>query len=359
MSDIATGVHVHRAYALDTARHLSVLGRYPKFLALPDRWWTWYWAGSRAAMSLARKRRFDLIWSTYPIPTAHRIASRVARNTGIPWVADFRDSMVDQWFPGEPARRKWHESIEADTVRHARALVVTAPSTKELYRSRYPGLGEENVVCIPNGYDESILAEVESAAPAYPGPGARIKLLHSGILYPVERDPSSLFQALASLKRSGTIDADSLRVVFRGSRYDDRYRPVLARLEIDDIVSLEPGVDYREALKEMYASDGLLLMQSATCNHQIPAKVYEYSRVGRPLLALTDAGGDTAGYLETASYGHVVALDDAEEIARGLTRFIESIRRGDTRAPRREVVEKYSRKALSDKLANTLDAALD
>src|SRR5688500_7517313 len=33
---------VKRAFALDTKRHLGILGRYPEILALPDRWISWW-----------------------------------------------------------------------------------------------------------------------------------------------------------------------------------------------------------------------------------------------------------------------------------------------------------------------------
>jgi len=41
----------------------------------------------------------------------------------------------------------------------------------------------------------------------------------------------------------------------------------------------------------------LLLLQASNCNSQIPAKVYEYLRAGKPILALTDPEGDTATLL--------------------------------------------------------------
>jgi len=36
------------------------------------------------------------------------------------------------------------------------------------------------------------------------------------------------------------------------------------------------------------AADALLVMQASNCNAQIPAKIYEYLRAGKPILALTD-----------------------------------------------------------------------
>jgi hypothetical protein len=45
MCEVSDHVRVARAFALDTARHLSLRGRYPGLLALPDRWISW-WLGA-------------------------------------------------------------------------------------------------------------------------------------------------------------------------------------------------------------------------------------------------------------------------------------------------------------------------
>ena len=41
LEEIPPDLVVRRAFALDAARHLSIAGRYPGFLARPDRWHSW------------------------------------------------------------------------------------------------------------------------------------------------------------------------------------------------------------------------------------------------------------------------------------------------------------------------------
>ena len=62
---------------------------------------------------------------------------------------------------------------------------------------------------------------------------------------------------------------------------------------------MEPGVSFRNAVAEMLSADGLLIFQASNCNHQIPAKVYEYFRAKRPIFAMTDPKGDTASLLKS------------------------------------------------------------
>ena len=99
---IPRGVPVARARAIDSARHLSFRGSHSELLALPDRWVSWWPSGVVKGLGLIRKYRPSLLWSTYPIATAHLIGLTLHRLSGIPWIADFRDPMTDK-DPGDRA----------------------------------------------------------------------------------------------------------------------------------------------------------------------------------------------------------------------------------------------------------------
>jgi hypothetical protein len=101
-NEVQPGMVVCRAFALDAARHLSIAGRYPDWLALPDRWSSWWLGAVPAGLSLIRRLRPDAIWSTHPLATAHRIGATLHRLTGLPWVADFRDPMAQDGYPRMP-----------------------------------------------------------------------------------------------------------------------------------------------------------------------------------------------------------------------------------------------------------------
>lgn len=88
LPDVPADTVVRRAFALDTARHLQVAGRYLGWMARPDRWISWKFAGVREGLKLIERFKPDVIWSTYPIATAHVIASTLHRKSGIPWIAD-------------------------------------------------------------------------------------------------------------------------------------------------------------------------------------------------------------------------------------------------------------------------------
>lgn len=356
LAEVPPRLPVRRAFALDTARHLSLRGAYPQWLALPDRWWTWWLSAVPAGLSLIRKLKPDVLWSTYPIATAHLIGYTLHRLTGVRWVADFRDPMSEADYPSNPLERRAFEWIEYQTLKHCERAVFTTPGALRIYAERYAEIPRSRLTIIENGYDESsFLGAKESAGRGRSGRGPLV-LVHSGTVYPLERDPRPFFAALSQLCGNGGIKGSELRVVLRATGSDDYLRDLIERYGIDSIVTLEPALSYREALAEMLAADGLLLLQATIANNQVPAKLYEYLRARRPVLALTDPAGDTAAVLRNAGIDTIAPLDSQEEIARLLVRFLDLLRQQRAPVAGEATVMAASRRSRTIEFARVLDA---
>jgi glycosyltransferase involved in cell wall biosynthesis len=353
MGEIPADVPVVRAFALDAQRHLAVGGRYLDLTARPDRYGSWWYGGVWAGLRHIRQFKPDILWSTTPVPTAHKIARTLHRLTGVPWVADFRDPITEDDYPQAPDRRERLRRFEGGVLRLCDRAVVTTPGTLELHRRRFPDVPLERWTIIPNGYDEeNFLAAERHASPHSAGDAARpITLVHSGILYPAERDPRAFFTALAELKVAGELSPQDVRIVLRATCYDELYAPLLKEQGIDDIVTLQPPIDYRDALREMLDSSGLLVFQGRSCNHQIPAKLYEYMRSGRPILGLTDSKGDTADTLRNCGCEYIAALDDVSQIKTAVSRFVKDLKTGVAIGVPRSVAASYSRTTGACRLA--------
>lgn len=350
LKDIPDSVIVERAFALDAARHLSIGGRYPGALARPDRWKSWSLGAIPAGLRLIRQHRPAVIWSTYPIPTAHRIADQLHTLSGLPWVADFRDPMAQDGYPEDPRTWAAFERIERSAVAKAACSVFTTRGAAAIYRTRYPE-NTERIRVIENGFDEESFTGIVGGEPLIPG---TTTLLHSGLIYPVERDPTQFFETLATLWKSGRISPDTLRIRFRAPAHDKLILGIAERLGVSPFVECAPSIPYREALGEMMRADGLLVMQAANCNEQIPAKVYEYLRSQRPLLGLTDPRGDTADLMARAGVRHIAPLDAPDQIANTLMDFLEALRDGSVTAPVQTLVAQHSRLSRTSELAEIL-----
>jgi len=347
---------VERAFALDAARHLAVKGRYWGALARPDRWMSWRFDAVRRGMAMIRRYQPQFIWSTYPIATAHQIGATLARRSGLPWIADFRDPMAQQGYPKDPQVWQAFKAIEEVAFDQARLCVFTTPGATHLYRERYPQ-ARAQLHCIENGYDEdSFPRQPGTEGPLIPG---CITLLHSGIVYPAERDPSHLMRALRQLHESGRIQPGRLKLRFRAAVHDALLQRLAQEQGVAAYLEMAPAVPYREALAEMLRADGLLVMQDRSCNDQVPAKIYEYLRAGRPILALTDPAGDTAGVLRGAGLDQIAELDDAAAIASRLEQFLAAVQQQDPKLrPQAPAVQAASRLARTRALADLMDRSL-
>jgi len=358
LGDIPEGVVVERAFALDSARQLAIVGRYPALIARPDRWMSWWFGAVPSGLRLVRRYRVDVIWSTYPIATAHMVGHTVARASGLPWVADFRDPMAQPGYPADPKTWRKFRQIEDAAIPHAAFSTFTSPGAIRFYRERFPDVAAEKFVLIENGYDEEIFQEVEAAAsPAVRRPANRVVLLHSGVVYPSERNPAAFFAALRRLLESGEIREEDFLLAFRATGHDAFVAGLVERHGLGRVVELRPTIPYRDALEEMLAVDGLVVIQLPNCNDQIPAKLYEYVRAQRPVLGLTDPNGDTAATMRRHGLSSIAHPQSVEDIARVFPLFLESVRRGTAGVPPPESARRASRAARAEELAALLDRA--
>lgn len=348
-------VQVVRAQAWDAARHFSLAGRYPGFLARPDRWASWIPFGVMAGLRELDRKPYDAVFSTFPIGSAHVIGHSLSRRRHLPWIADFRDPMATPTYPPDPSLREEWMRIQEHAIYEADRITVTAPGAADFYRELYPKMDASKLVVIQNGFDpEAFPDTVTEAAP--PSSSAPLLLLHSGVMYPRERDPGPFFKALQQLRSRGVIDSKTVHVRLRASGSEEHYAKLIGEHGVGDLVSLAPSLPYDAALKEMAAADALLLFQARVCNQQIPAKAYEYLYIGRPILALSDPVGDTGRLMSQYGVRGIAALEDAGQIARMLEEQLPRIRARQYEIAPRSAVMALSRRNGAQELAHQLDA---
>lgn len=353
LSMLPENVQVIRAFARNTSKSFSFYGKYLRLMAQPDNWQSWIVGGFFSGVKAILKRRPQVIVSTYPIASAHFIAYLLHKVSGIAWVADFRDPMAQDGYPAHKTTWRIYAWIEKKAVKHCRHIIVTTPGTKRLYQQRFPLADKHLFQLIENGYDAVAFSKLTSTESL----NDKTVLLHSGVIYPSERDPAKFFAAIAALKRAGKISHDRLEIRLRATGHDSLFAPILEELDIADIVKLLPIVSYTQALEEMISVDGLILLQAQNCNLQIPAKLYEYIKVGKPILGLMPADGDTGTLLQTIENSYIAALDDAMAIEQTLECYLTFIDEGTWQA--NQSTEQYSRQFQAKKFEALLSKVIE
>lgn len=353
VSTIPGTVKVIRACAFDTKVNLSFRGAYFDLMAFPDRLGTWIPFAVLKGLYLIRKHQIQLIYSTYPIVSAHYIGYYLNRLTKCPWIADFRDPMFDPYIQLKPLHLLVRERLEAKIVKYSAHILTTTEGIRKTLLNRYLELKGNHISVIPNGFDEAdfISAELDTHKQDMP-----YKIIHAGLLDPNDRDPIPFFHSIKRLLDKKKITKNDITVDLFAPGNDNKYEVEIEKLGLRSIVKIKPSIRYRQILKEMVGADILLLFQGESCNHQIPAKAYEYLRSGRPILALTPPGSETARLISTTRSGAIVDPKDSGTIAKQLAIWIDCLKRGKTLpAASPEIAKQYSRQKQTDMLARIFD----
>ncbi len=357
LEQVPEAVTVTRVPFHDVRERFSIHGRYPGLIAQPDPFWTWRRPALRAAGEILRRHRVRAVFSTYPVPTAHLIGRALAGRTGLPWVADFRDP----WAGGEVGLQgRIDRFFEGRVVRRASRVLANTETARRDFLARYPDLPEDRFVTLPNGYDEEDFAGL-APAPTEP---RRFTIAYVGSVDPYNRDPRPLLRAVGRLVREGRLPRDDLRLLFLGVGRQAREPWLETTLEQEGLGAvterIAERIPYRNALARLAGSDLLVVLnqpQSGDASFwrlMVPAKVYEYLRLGRPLLALVGEGAVVETLAELGVDG---ACDpaDTDAIAARVERAYRAYRDGRRGIDPPPGLARFERRALSARLAALLD----
>ncbi len=289
-------------------RSLSLLAR--AMTNFPDGQMGWYLPALRAGRAIMRGWKPDLVLSSAPPFTGHMIARRLAKDAKVPWIADFRDLFSENPYTIRPTwRLNFDRWLERRVLRDAAACVtISEPLAKSLRLHNRP------VEVILNGYDP---ADLPKTAPV-PSDTAPVTILYTGTIYPGRRDPSPLFEAVATL---GPL-RDRIQLAFCGQDLRG-VQAAAAKHGVLDRLKFIPTMPYRAALQAQAEADVLLLL---LWNHPdevgvLPAKLFEYVGAGRPILALGLETGSAADIIRSRDMG--VVANDPAAIAKKLRSWVE------------------------------------
>jgi glycosyltransferase involved in cell wall biosynthesis len=329
----------------------ALLGR---SVLLPDPEVAWLPDALRAGVRVVRERGIDVVLSTSPPNSTHVIATAIARRTGVPFVADFRDSWL-----ANPHRRYERRSVRAKravegriarrALRRVAAISAVTPAIAEEARELAPAGTPLRVVA--NGCD---FDEFEGLTYAR---GARMRIVHAGSFFG-QRTPRPFLGALAALLKGRPELRGRVGAAFLGElRPADREWAL--GLGLGDALALEGFRPHAEALAAMRAADALLLLVPRAGGRGlsvVSGKVYEYLAAERPIVALVPPEGDAATLLRDTGSAWIADPDDEDAIRAALGEAVAAWE-GDALGERRltpEWRERLDRRTRARELAELL-----
>jgi glycosyltransferase involved in cell wall biosynthesis len=179
--------------------------------------------------------------------------------------------------------------------------------------------------------------------------------VHAGTFY-TERSPEHLFRALSILRTRNSILSRQLKVELYGPR-DERTLHLIETMHLGDIVQYRGYVPHSEVLRRLAAANLLLLVvhNNDVGRIAIPAKVFEYLALLRPVLAIAPLDAEVAELLQGSASNSVVAFDDVEGIVNAIERAYAQFVRGELVRRDETFLERFERSKLTQKLAEVFD----
>jgi glycosyltransferase involved in cell wall biosynthesis len=334
------GPMARHAYA--ALRHLLPMSS----VRMPDATSGWIRHAVALGRELLRAQPFDAIFSSAGPPSSHRVAARLQRISGLPWIADYRDLWSDNHWDARVPPFRWIERrIERRVLRRATQLTTVGSA----WAARLARLHDKPVQVIYNGYDPSDY-------PPGPPPASRFEIIYIGSLYYPDQSPTPLFEAMARLNEMGTAPASPrLHVRFVGTE-SAPLASLARRYGISDQVHFSPAVPHTQSLALQTAATALLYLGwREPAQGFISAKIFEYLGAGRPILAVGPPGGEISHILQACGLDDLTA--DPPTIADRLQLWLRELDRHGALTPRRPGpnAADYTRQAQTGRLAGLLD----
>ena len=329
----------HRLQPFEPLRALGLLPaslreRARRLLSFPDEELGWMAALEAGLPGLIERHRPGVLWAN-SVPTGSLIAaSRAARRARLPFVADFHNEWTRNMYykPATPLHDLWQRRMEASVMKSASVVVTLNPLHTEDLRARFPGTRCET---IENGFDPG------DYAVGPPPKGPRLVFTYAGAVYG-HQSPRPFLETLARLGRA---DVEA-RIV--GDRFGS-FAPGAWPFP----VSVSGHLAQRDLGPVFSTSTAFFLCLETPAARQLPAKLYEYLRAGRPTFAIAPRGGIVEAWLRRTGAGVPVPSEEPDRWAPALAEFIDAF------LPRYVAPsgEEYQRRAQAGKLAGILDEA--
>ncbi len=275
---------------------------------IPDARFLWIQPSIKFLNSYLKTNHIDIIFTDGPPHSNTRIGTLLKKETNIPWLADFQDpwSQVDylQKFKLSKAAWKKHKRMEQDAFFYADKITSASPrSGLDLEK-----IGAKNVSTLYYGFDEDDFKNI------IPCLDKKFSIVHAGLLGD-DRNPVLLFEALNELIKEMPSLKNDLEIKLIGET-DIEVLNSIEKNNLKSTLKYLGTIRREETLIEICNSQILMLCINKADNApgRIPAKIFEYLRAKRPIVAFGPAHSDIADILKNTTAGQLFEYHQNNEL---------------------------------------------
>lgn len=300
----------------------------------------------------------DIMYSTSGPYSDHIVGYFLKDRFNKPWVCDFRDEWTNNPYANFDKNNityKIIRNMEVNILNKCNMLVTISPLAKENYINDLD-VPENKIAIITNGYDEEDFSNTTINTEKKD----KFRITHNGLLYMI-RTPETFFKAIKHLIDNKYIDKNKFEAIFSYTDNKDRWQKYLKENNIDDIVIFKDYMSHDDSINLSLNSDMLLLIVGSGEKNKgvYTGKVFEYLRMGKPILALSPKESVVEQLLNKTQSGENFEFQDIDGISNYIYQEYKKWENGvDRKYSTSQLIAEYERKNLTKKLSSLFEEVL-
>jgi glycosyltransferase involved in cell wall biosynthesis len=317
-------------------------------LFIPDTRIFWRKKVLKTIKNLVKAEKIDLVITTGPPHSLHKIGFKIKKIFAIPWIVDFRDPWSD-WDILDQMKltclsRKLHESQEKKIVKNANGLITVSNNWAKDLQKKY----KLSVKVITNGFDSERLIKPQDIK------NKKFRISHFGLINRFRNTPT-LWDVLEKICNENQTFYQDLELFFAGNIDNAIFEKIKGKNFFNKI-KYANYIPHRQLQKEYELTSTFLLLSNNTKNSKghIPGKLFDYLFYEKPVLALCRIGGDIANIIEKTSSGYALEFNDKIGIEKSILNLYELYK---SKMPyhKHQDINQYEAKKLTEKLAGYMN----
>jgi glycosyltransferase involved in cell wall biosynthesis len=278
---------------------------------------------------------------------------KLAKWSGIKWVADFRDPWTKIYHYNRSKKLKCSllldEKLEYQVVKSANSLATVSNNIANLLKHT----SVNKFTIIPNGYDEEDFLGLNTRARF-----DKFTLSYAGKMNN-QQNPAGLWIALRQLIDSDNNFAKNFQMLFMGDIAQDIIREI-KNYKLDSYCKFTGYIEHKSMLENILKSDILLLLIPNTKDNEgiVTGKLFEYLATGNFILGIGPKNGDADKILQQTNTGKMFEFNEFDGIKKEIEKQYENWENGVKIEVNKNEIEKYSRRKLTCKLTEIFDSLI-
>ncbi|WKZ69404.1 MAG: glycosyltransferase family 4 protein [Melioribacteraceae bacterium] len=338
-------------HVLNKSENESALQKLSKWIRanvfIPDARVGWIPTIVKEGKNIIEKEKPDLIFSSSPPHSLQIGAMKLAKQTGLKWVADFRDPWTDGFWQKELPRTRYaikkDSKLERKVLQSSNAVITVSDSIAELLDKK----NHNSYHVIPNGYDEYDFANIVKSK------SEKFTIVYTGSLRK-SQIPNKFLRSLSELNSNNAIL--NLELHFIGTVHPDAVN-LVNEFNLNKLVKFYSYKPHNELIKCIINADMLLLSIPNTQNNEgiLTGKLFEYIGSNNFILCIGPKNGDAAKIISELNCG--ITFDFDEDTSKIVLEKYSQWEAGFSHTPEINS-EQYTRKNLTKKLSSIFDSIL-